>query len=409
MADTAAHLVDRVLPEVPIRQWVLSLPFGLRYRLAYDADLVSDVLRIFVRAVFGLLRRRARIPSGSRLPRCGAVTFIQRFGDALNLNVHFHMLVLDGVYAVDEKGLIHFHPAAPPSDAEVARVAARILRRLERLLERRGLGPRADPEEADSLERTQPMLSELYGASVSGRVATGPRAGRRVTRVGDRIDVAGTSAITGPGCAAISGVSVHANVRIPAHDRMRLERLCRYAARPPVAAERLSLLPDGRLLYRLRHRWRDGTSHVIFEPVELVEKLAALVPPPRFNLVRYNGVLAPAAGWRSLIIPRGSETDDPVPHPGCPASEHALPQEAESSPITTACRPRNYSWAELMRRVFAVDVLECPRCHSRMRILAAIHPPDAIRKILDCLGLASRPPPIACPLPDRDLDGLYLS
>jgi hypothetical protein len=74
---------------------------------------------------------------------------------------------------------------------------------------------------------------------------------------------------------------------------MRLERLARYAARPPVATDRLSALPHGRLLYRLKRRWRGGTTPVIFEPIELVGKLAALVAPPRLNLVRYSGVLAP--------------------------------------------------------------------------------------------------------------------
>jgi hypothetical protein len=68
------------------------------------------------------------------------------------------------------------------------------------------------------------------------------------------------------------------------------------------------LLPDGRLLYRLKRRWRDGTTHMIFEPLELVEKLAALVPPPRFNLVRYHGILAPSAAWRPLVIPSEPET-----------------------------------------------------------------------------------------------------
>jgi hypothetical protein len=92
MADTAAHLVDRVFPELPVRQWVLSLPFALRYRLAYNAPLVRDVLHIFVQAVFGSLRRRAGMPAANRLARCGAVTFVQRFGDALNLNLHFHTL-----------------------------------------------------------------------------------------------------------------------------------------------------------------------------------------------------------------------------------------------------------------------------------------------------------------------------
>jgi len=99
MAETAAHLVESVLPEAPVRQWVLSLPFALRYRLAYDASLTSAVLALFVRTVFASLRRRARARLGAQRTQTGAVTFVQRFGDALNMNVHFHSLVLDGVYA----------------------------------------------------------------------------------------------------------------------------------------------------------------------------------------------------------------------------------------------------------------------------------------------------------------------
>ena len=92
MADTAAHLIDSVFPIVPVRQWVLSLPFALRYRMAYDSRLMSDVLNVFVRAVLGSLRSRARESLGLRSSQGGAVTFVQRFGDALNCNVHFHML-----------------------------------------------------------------------------------------------------------------------------------------------------------------------------------------------------------------------------------------------------------------------------------------------------------------------------
>ena len=92
MADTAAHLVDRVFPIAPVRQWVLSLPFPLRYRISYDAALLSDVLNVFIRALFGELRRRARQLLDLRSGQCGAVTFVQRFGDALNANPHFHCL-----------------------------------------------------------------------------------------------------------------------------------------------------------------------------------------------------------------------------------------------------------------------------------------------------------------------------
>ena len=91
MADTAAHLVDRVFPRVPVRQWVLSLPHALRYRLAYDAEMVSAVLNVFVCAVFGFLRRRAR-DCGIDRTQCGTVTFIQRFGDNLGCNPHFHTI-----------------------------------------------------------------------------------------------------------------------------------------------------------------------------------------------------------------------------------------------------------------------------------------------------------------------------
>ena len=169
------------------------------------------------------------------------------------------------------------------------------------------MGPEDNPDGYDELHQNQPLLSELYRASIAGRIGSGRRAGLRVTKLGDEIDWADLDSAAVSGCACISGFSVHAGVGIPAHDRMRLERLCRYGGCPPVATERLSLLPDGRLLYRLKRRWRDGTSHIIFEPLDLVGKLAALVPPPRFNLVRYHGVLAASAAWRPLVIPEAAD------------------------------------------------------------------------------------------------------
>ena len=100
MVERAAHLVDHVLPDVPVRQWVLTLPHRLRYRLAWDHDSCRAVTRLFVRAVFGFLRRRVR-DGGVAGGRGGAVVVLQRFGGALNLNVHLHALVLDGVFASD--------------------------------------------------------------------------------------------------------------------------------------------------------------------------------------------------------------------------------------------------------------------------------------------------------------------
>jgi hypothetical protein len=311
------------------------------------------------------------------------VTFVQRFGDALNLNVHFHSLMLDGVYAAGPSGALRFHPLPPPDDAEVGRVAGQVARRIVRLLERSGLAPDADPAEADPLPDKEPLLALLYAASVAGRIATGRRAGQRVLRVGDRIDVDDISVLEGERCASVGGVSLHANVAVPARDRRRLERLARYVARSPVSTQRLSRLDDGRLLYRLKHRWRDGTTHVVFEPQELLEKLAALVPPPRFHLVRYHGILGPCAGERDRVVPGGQaavgaapscDVLDPSlpeaagsgasvrgpPTTGLPPdSSNSEPVEAAPAPLLQSSpeaprsdRPRRLAWADLLRRVF---------------------------------------------------------
>jgi len=245
MADTAAHLVDRVLPWVPVRQWVLSLPFKLRYRLAYDSELMANVLNIFVRAIFAELKRRAREVLGVAEAQCGAVTFVQRFNSGLGLNVHFHTICFDGFYCAGPDGHPEFHELPPPEDEDVLRVAALTAGRVLALIQRRGL-----EEEADALSESEPGLAALYAAAVRGRIASGPNAGNRVAMSGDRIDGDSLEVMSSPRCAAVSGFNLHANVSIGARDRKRLERLLRYAARPALSAERLLRLPDGRLAYR---------------------------------------------------------------------------------------------------------------------------------------------------------------
>jgi hypothetical protein len=188
----------------------------------------------------------------------------------------------------------------------------------------------------------------------------------------------------------VAGFSVHANVAILEHRREQLERLCRYMCRPPLAIDRLQRLPDGRLSYRMKTPWRDGTTHILFAPTEFLERLAVLVPSPRAHLVRFYGVLAPASKWRPRIVPPAAQraaAEDIDGEPGCKHSQE--PEHGKSR------RRPNYVWAELMKRVFAIDVLECPRCHGRMRLVAAIHSGEALRKILQCLGLPSRAPPFS--------------
>ncbi len=116
-------------------------------------------------------------------------------------------------------------------------------------------------------------------------------------------------------CAAIDGFSLHAQVHVEAGDRERLEHLCRYVCRPALASERLSLDERGRVLLELRHPWRDATTHIVFEPLVFLERLAALVPRPREHQLTYHGVLAPASSWRDLVVPVAAAERSGGAHP----------------------------------------------------------------------------------------------
>ena len=142
MTECAARLVDEVLPQVPVRQWVLSLPYRLRYLLAWDHALARAVLGVSVRVLLGFQRHRAH-RYGIRAGRSGSVTVIQRFGGGLNLNIHFHTLLFDGVFfeGKADAGPLAFRPLPPPTDEEVGVVLGRIVARVQRLLERCGLDP----------------------------------------------------------------------------------------------------------------------------------------------------------------------------------------------------------------------------------------------------------------------------
>ena len=199
-------------------------------------------------------------------------------------------------------------------------------------------------------------------------------------------------------------MSLHADVAVPAHDWNRLERQCHDVARPPLAIDRLEAMADGRLAVRLKTRWRDGTTHIVMERHELLERLAPLIPSPRAYQVRYHGVLAPCASGRGRVVPSVTgRTASPGEVSGRPShtstaevesplgsnsvsmrhlNRHASSFEgaAESSTVAPnrdtadwrdATRPsslrgeelvlqRRIPWAELLRRIFEVDAL-CSR------------------------------------------------
>ena len=221
-----------------------------------------------------------------------AVTLIQRFGSALNLNVHFHVLFLDGVYVDSAKGSsTRFRWVKAPTSAELTNLTHTIAHRVGRFLERQGLLER-DAENSylagDAVEGAP--LDQLLGHSITYRIAVGPHAGRKVFTLQT---LAHCSEPFVDPVGKVAGFSLHAGVAARAHEREKLERLCRYIARPAVSEKRLSLLSNGQVRYELKTPYRDGTTHVIFEPMDFIARLVALVPKPRVNLTRFHGVFAP--------------------------------------------------------------------------------------------------------------------
>jgi len=385
MTARAAHLIDHVLPRAPVRQWVLSLPFELRYRLAWDHALCRVVLAVYTRALIGFYTKRAKA-SGPRDGRTGTVTVIERFGGALNLNLHFHTLAVDGVFVREPNGSLRFVAAKAPTDREVEALLDVIRTRVLRLLVRRGL---LSEEPGESLDETEaPPLHTLYAASVRQRVAMGRRAGATVLGLAEASTVKAVPP-KGRRQARLGGFDLHANTSVRAKNRPKLERLCRYLLRPPVAEDRLSFRPDGSVLVRLKSPWRDGTSHVALQPLELLEKLAALIPRPYVNLTVYHGVLAPNAKWRREVVDFGRAKVDGE-------SSTTSPRKVVGS--------YNRSWAELMRRGLDIDVLQCPDCGGRLRFVAAILLSSAIRRILRHLGLPSDPVELAPARAPPELD-----
>jgi len=381
MAQTAAHLVDHVIPHVPVRQWVLSLPIPLRLLLAAQPKLVTPVLQVVHRVITRYLLGQAGLKAEEA--DSGAVTLIQRFGSAANLNIHFHCLVLDGVYRCDTEGEPVFVEVPAPTDEALQTVLHKVITRLMKLLTRRGVlieeegsTYMADSDGDSDEART---LRPLQAAACTYRIAFGPRAGQKVLTLQGAMprDADFKQSL----CADMQGFSLHAAVRCGADDRQALEQLCRYITRPALANERVQTNAAGQVVLKLKTPWRNGTTHLVMSPLEFMQRLAALVPRPRLHLIRFHGVLAPNAKLRAQVVPQEPE----------PPAQAAPPVECEAP--CAHHRPVRLSWAKLLKRVFEIDMAHCPNCGGELKIIAAILEQPVIEKILTHLGLEARAPP----------------
>ena len=313
------HIVDEAITKAlvvslsvivrPLRQWVLAPPFALVGLLGARHDVLSHMCRIFSSAVFRWYRAQARA-SGVNDGRCGAVTFIQRFSTSLLLYPHFHVAVLDGVYTREsQQHSPRFIPATAPTETEICTVAERVAHRMARLFERLGLVDEADEcPEPTALDRWYAGIhrepADLAVVDPSGKVAMR------------------TQEIRTPSTGEAHGFSVHARVQTKKGDAAARERLVRYAARPPLADAQLSETPDGRIAVALR-KPRCGQTHIVFEPLRLLRRLAWLIPLldllPSSDAIRYASreywLPTPAGEKRSYRLRKTARRQPSSPPP----------------------------------------------------------------------------------------------
>ena len=260
MAQTAVHLVDHVIPRVPVRQWVLALPIPLRLLLAAQPKLVTPVLQVVHRVITRFLLDQAGLKAEQA--DGGAVTLIQRFGSAADLNIHLHCLVLDGMYRRSADGAPVFVEVPALTDEALQRVLLKIITRLMRLLTRKGVLVEeqgqtymADDDDSDDAR----VLRPLQAAACTYRIAFSPRAGQKVLTVQGAM--LRDADFKQPLCADIDGFSLHAAVRCGADNRQGLEQLRRYITRPALANERVQINAAGQVVLKLKTAWRDSTTH----------------------------------------------------------------------------------------------------------------------------------------------------
>ena len=365
------------------------VPYELRYWMAADDDLLKKVNGIFCDEIRNYLRKKAR-KRGIRGGETGIVSYLQRAGGALNLNLHYHLLVLDGLYTTTDDNEPIFNRIPGIHNDELARVVRGVSRRVIKYLRKMGRLSE-DGEEVfigDASDEGHEVLLHLKRASISSRIALGPRAGLRVRRIGSSFgyeeEIPKTQSY---GCVSMNGFSVHAATSIKAHERDRLEKLLRYLGRGPVSHERISLSDDGNILYALKSSY-DGATHVMFSPMELIEKLASIIPPPYKHQVNYYGCLSSHSKLRAEIV--GS--------PVVAVLQQAGPRQEGQDMGGIELESRNPSssryipWAELLKRTFGIDLSSCSKCGGRVRVIAAIMDTEAIAKILDYVGLGTDPP-----------------
>jgi hypothetical protein len=299
----------------------------------------------------------------------------------------------DGLLVPGADGTWTFARLPEPTDEELARLTARIVRRLTRVAREHLRGPGPDDVHEAPATDGQALVQACVAEALRSPAGPGPRP-------------AAASTARRPLCAQIEGFSLHAATTVEDGNRPALERLCRYGLRAPFSLERFALTPDGRVRYELRKPGPGGSKEVFFQPTALLRRLAAILPAPRARLVKYYGVFANRSRWRpALLRARAAAASPPAVAPATaadaetPTAKPGPPPPPPPLPPPPPPRRRRTPWAELLRRVLDVDALTCPACATPMLVLAFLTDPRIVARILTHLGLPTAPPPLA---PARD-------
>ena len=247
--------------------------------------------------------------------------------------------MLDGVYRI-QNGEPEFYGVRPPTAEQLQTLLGQIIKRIMKALTRHGALIEEEGMTYFTDMEANTALAPLQSAACTYRIALGPRAGQKVLTL-KTVPVQEIRSQPGSKCCVNAhGFSLHAGVRCAMNQRKELEHLCRYITRPAIANERLALNSAGQVVLTLKTPYRDGTTHIVMSPLEFMQRLAALVPQPRLNLIRFHGVLAPNAKLRAEIIP-GEKKSSPSD----------ANDDAPYSPAT-----KRISWARLLKRVFDIDI-----------------------------------------------------
>jgi Putative transposase len=354
---------------------------------------------------------------------------VHRAGASLNVHTHFHVLCLDGVYVQEALGTLRFYPAPPPQRSDLQALLRDVYARVLKWLGRRGLlGDSGDVHDS----RSGGAAETLVEAGMQRGCVVARRTGGNGVEDGEEEEAGTQPGLGKPSpretdAMAYERFNLHASVVIAAHDDLGRERLCRYLSRPAFALSRLRLLRDGTVCYRVKKAGRGRVKERHMTAVECLSRLAAMVPPPRYPLLRFHGVLAPRHAWRARIVPRppsrklrvaeaseasrraireavpsysgpcarGDGMAAFAPQPSTPSAPNvaaALDAVAQTEPVATEVGPNLLSlahwtrllegelyaprarldWQTLLKRTFDHDLRVCPRCGQRMMVRAIL-------------------------------------